>query len=86
MKGSNARFTCGFASTLTTPWSLLCSPAYVCLFVTTPATHADGGLTDYLRAVGPGVWVGVGWREPQPGVDVGRRFLHFMLVRRPDSA
>ncbi len=41
---------------------------------------------DYLRAVGPGVWVGVGWREPRPGVDVGRRFLLFMLVRRPVRA
>jgi hypothetical protein len=41
-----------------------------------------GGLSDYLRPIGPGVYVGVGWRAPRRGTDVGRRFLHFMLVRR----
>lgn len=42
----------------------------------------SGGLTDYIRPVGPGVYVGVGWKAPRPGVDLGKQFLHFMLVRQ----
>ncbi len=36
-----------------------------------------------MRAVGPGVYVGVGWKQ----VDTAqaKRFLYFMLVRRPDN-
>lgn len=38
------------------------------------------GLVDYLRPVGPGVYVGCGWKSSS---DPGnyRRFLHFLLVR-----
>ena len=44
----------------------------------------DGGLVDYCRAVGPDVWVGVGWKQDQPGP--GERFLHFLLAREvPDA-
>ena len=46
-----------------------------------PRYPFDGNLTDYCRMVAPGVLVGVGWKAPQPGIDVGRRFLNFMLVR-----
>lgn len=45
----------------------------------------SGGLTDHMRAVGPGCWCGVGWKAPRPGVDVGRRFFTFMLVRRHEE-
>ena len=38
-----------------------------------------GAQVDYLRAVGPGVYVGVGWK--QPGTEQAKRFLYFMLVR-----
>ena len=38
---------------------------------------------DYLRAVGPGVYVGVGWKQGKEGTtELGRRFLAFMLVRQ----
>lgn len=47
-----------------------------------PLFPFNGGLTDYCRLVAPGVLVGVGWKAARPGRDVGRRFLHFMLVRR----
>lgn len=46
-----------------------------------PLYPFSGGLTDYCRLVAPGVLVGVGWKTAQPGKDVGRRFLHFMLVK-----
>lgn len=46
-----------------------------------PLYPFNGGLTDYCRLVAPGVLVGVGWKTAQPGKDVGRRFLHFMLVK-----
>ena len=37
---------------------------------------------DHMRAVGPGVYVGVGWKAPREDkVELGRRFLPFMLVR-----
>lgn len=39
-------------------------------------------LTDYLRPVGPGVYVGVGYKEARPGQDLGPRFLYFLLVKR----
>ena len=47
-----------------------------------PLYPFSGGLVDYCRLVAPGVLVGVGWKAPRPGRDVGRRFLHFMLVRK----
>ena len=47
-----------------------------------PVYPFSGGLTDYCRVVAPGVWVGVGWKAARSGRDVGRRFLHFMLVKR----
>ena len=37
---------------------------------------------DYLRAVGPGVYVGVGWKQGREGTtELGRRFLAFLLVK-----
>ena len=45
----------------------------------------SGGITDHMRAIGPGCWIGVGWKAPRPGVDVGRRFNTFLLVRRFDK-
>lgn len=49
-----------------------------------PRWPFSGGLSDYMRAVGPGVYVGAGWRAPRPEKrDVGRRFLTFLLVRCP---
>jgi len=47
-----------------------------------PLYPFSGGLVDYCRLVAPGVLVGVGWKAPRPGRDVGRRFLHFILVRK----
>ncbi|KAK9837628.1 hypothetical protein WJX74_001669 [Apatococcus lobatus] len=44
----------------------------------------DGGLIDYCRAVGPDVWVGVGWKQDRPGP--GERFLHFLLTREIPNA
>jgi hypothetical protein len=38
-----------------------------------------------LQAVGPGVYVGVGWKAPRLGKDAGRRFLTFMMVRAPGN-
>lgn len=49
-----------------------------------PVYPFNGGLTDYCRMVAPGVLVGVGWKAARPGKDIGRRFLHFMLVRKYD--
>ena len=46
-----------------------------------PLYPFNGGLTDYCRMVAPGVLVGVGWKAARPGKDIGRRFLHFMLVK-----
>jgi hypothetical protein len=42
----------------------------------------DGGLVDYMRPVGPGVFVGCGWKETPASGLVGERFLTFVLVRR----
>lgn len=47
-----------------------------------PLFPFNGGLIDYCRMVAPGVLVGVGWKAARPGKDIGRRFLHFMLVNR----
>lgn len=47
-----------------------------------PLYPFNGGLTDYCRIVAPGVLVGVGWKAARPGKDIGRRFLHFMLVKK----
>ncbi len=46
-----------------------------------PLYPFSGGLIDYCRLVAPGVLVGVGWKAAIPGKDVGRRFLHFLLVK-----
>ena len=41
-----------------------------------------GRQVDHMRAVGPGVYVGVGWKAPREDkVELGQRFLPFMLVR-----
>ena len=49
--------------------------------------HRFCGLqVDHMRAVGPGVYVGVGWKAPREDkVELGRRFLPFMLVREYDD-
>ena len=47
-----------------------------------PLYPFDGGLVDYCRLVAPGVLIGVGWKAARPGRDVGRRFLHFILVKQ----
>ena len=47
-----------------------------------PLYPFNGGLVDYCRLVAPGVLVGIGWKAAQPGRDVGRRFLYFMLVKK----
>ena len=37
---------------------------------------------DHLRPLGPGVYVGVGWKPGRPGTnDPGRRFLSFLLAK-----
>lgn len=47
-----------------------------------PAFPFDGGLTDYLRPIGPGCYVGVGWKEPRLEFgDMGRRFLTFLMIK-----
>ncbi|EIE24458.1 hypothetical protein COCSUDRAFT_61884 [Coccomyxa subellipsoidea C-169] len=48
-----------------------------------PRWPFNGGLVDHLRAVGPGVYVGVGWKHL--GTANAKRFLHFMLVRKCDA-
>jgi len=45
----------------------------------------NGGLVDYLRPVGPGVFVGCGWKERLDNGLVGERFLTFVLVARDDK-
>lgn len=48
-----------------------------------PSFPLHGGLTDYVRPVGPGVYVGVGYRAPRMEKnDLGRRFLYFALVKQ----
>ncbi len=48
-----------------------------------PLPPFSGGLVDHMRAVGPGVFVGVGWKAPREGKrELGRRFLHFVMVKR----
>lgn len=45
----------------------------------------NGGLVEYMVPVGPGVFVGCGWKEkPNSGL-VGERFCTFVLVRRPGT-
>jgi hypothetical protein len=41
-----------------------------------------GGLVDYLRPIGPGVYVGVGWKWRR-GRRRARQFLSFLIVREP---
>ncbi|KAK9817074.1 hypothetical protein WJX72_009087 [[Myrmecia] bisecta] len=48
-----------------------------------PLYPFSGDLTDYLRPVGPGVYVGVGWKAARKGKDQGRRFLSFILAKAP---
>ena len=36
-----------------------------------------GGLVDYIRPVGPGVYVGAGWKTQ--GRQAGKQFLHFVM-------
>ncbi len=37
---------------------------------------------DHVRVVGPGVYVGLGWKAPRENkAKLGRRFLPFVLVR-----
>ena len=45
-----------------------------------PRWPFSGGLTDYMRAVGPGVLVGRGWKQTS---SKGIGFLYFLLVREP---
>ncbi len=45
-----------------------------------PRWPFSGGLIDYMRPVGPGVYVGCGWKRG-PGSKRGKRFLYFLLVR-----
>eukprot|EP01025_Chloroclados_australasicus_P008498 TRINITY_DN13027_c0_g1_i1.p1 TRINITY_DN13027_c0_g1~~TRINITY_DN13027_c0_g1_i1.p1 ORF type:complete len:254 (-),score=13.20 TRINITY_DN13027_c0_g1_i1:46-807(-) len=45
-----------------------------------PLFPFDSTLVDFIRPVGPGVYVGAGWKYP-PREPLGRRFLHFLLVR-----
>jgi hypothetical protein len=42
-----------------------------------------GGLTDYMRIVGPGMFVGRGWKQADGVTDnrKGSGFLHFVLIR-----
>ena len=47
-----------------------------------PLYPFSGGLVDYCRLVAPGVLVGVGWKAARQGKDVGRRFMHFLLVKK----
>ncbi|CAL5222355.1 g4707 [Coccomyxa viridis] len=47
-----------------------------------PKWPFSGDLVDHVRAVGPGVYVGWGWKAPrEQKVELGRRFLPFILVR-----
>ncbi|GMH45031.1 hypothetical protein BSKO_12988 [Bryopsis sp. KO-2023] len=50
-----------------------------------PLYPFSGGLVDYLRPIGPGVYAGVGWKAPRPEKnDMGRRFLFFVMARVVD--
>ncbi|KAK9804587.1 hypothetical protein WJX73_003329 [Symbiochloris irregularis] len=40
------------------------------------------GLVDYLRPIGPGVYVGVGYKQDTGGAD--KQFLYFVMARRLD--
>ena len=52
-----------------------------------PLFPFHGGVTEYLRPVGPGCYVGVGWREPRLEFgDTGRKFMTFMLVKIPNAS
>eukprot|EP00210_Caulerpa_lentillifera_P006432 g6144.t1 len=47
-----------------------------------PVFPFNGRLTEYIRCVGPGCYVGIGWKAPRPEFnDLGRRFLTFVLIR-----
>ena len=47
-----------------------------------PRFPFHGGLTEYLRPIGPGCYIGVGWREPRLEFqDMGRQFLTFLLIK-----
>lgn len=51
-----------------------------------PRWPFDRQLSDYMRAVGPGVYVGRGWHGAQSEDRPSRQFLSFMLVRLPGLA
>ena len=52
-----------------------------------PPFPFHGGVTEYLRPVGPGCYVGVGWREPRLEFgDIGRKFLTFAIVKTPNAS
>ncbi len=44
-----------------------------------PLPPFGGGLVDYVRAVGPGVYVGSGWKEKRAGQP--KEFLYFLMIR-----
>ena len=48
-----------------------------------PLPPFTGGLVDYVRALGPGVYAGVGFKGGVPGGEAGTPFLPFVMVRRP---
>jgi len=51
----------------------------------TPGKHRfpfDGGLVDYMRPVGPGVFVGCGWKETLDAGMIGEQFLTFLMVAK----
>lgn len=41
------------------------------------------GLTDYMRPIGPNMFVGRGWKQPEGVRDYrkGSGFLHFVLIK-----
>lgn len=51
-----------------------------------PRWPFSGNLTDYMRAIGPGMFVGRGWKRPMNASprEPGTGFLYFLLVRLPD--
>jgi len=45
-----------------------------------PRFPFSADLVDFVRPVGPGVFVGLGWTRPDSR-EQGRKFLHFLMVR-----
>lgn len=48
-----------------------------------PRWPFSGGLRDYMRPIGPGVFIGRGWKQPPDSEDPrkGSGFLYFTLVK-----